>query len=481
MQLLTGHNMTTMFSRVIVMFGIWIFLCLPVVDSLSQARAIAFGHKQNLKNSETYATFQKQFLHRSDLKEARFDHDGETLPSVIVLGEFATLTGAFIGTRGAAARSADSITAAYASLMENYADQIQIYKLKYPGISISSALNLALCDVMFRAVNETFSQMARQYNAHVVVGTLLPMSVFESTNLEDIKQFGDPDIPFQSSVYLPSGPDSYNMALLFDPSGQIIANVTKHHIYAVEDTIMGLTAGRIEDNKVIDTGASQLGKICMAICFDGFNDDVISSLDNQNCSVLLQPSYNDMLWPTNTTSDDPIWQPLDWYSGPLGVVGSRSKHINHVVNTMVTGNLFELVVDGQSSITARGKSHRFDQYRLYVGVSPQDLQSKFKYEDMNSDTVGTKRKRTGLLLGSPVNEEEVRRSHKGGSVEGSYEGIILARSPWAYPDPVDLDPIERQRVLFDLAMTLVDGSGSSMENEYVDGVIYANIQVVTDY
>lgn len=102
--------------------------------------------------------------------------------------------------------------------------------------------------------------------------------------------------------------------------------------------------------------------------------------------------------------------------------------IRYVVNPMLTGNLFDIPFDGQSAITARHPPPG-SLAANYVGIDP---------------------------------------------VQG-----FLGLSPWVVPDPVHGDPgltlDERRALLKDLALELAPGSGSPMENAYMESILHADL------
>ena len=134
-----------------------------VVSAPSAAiRTIAVGHRQNVSLSVSYDSFGAQFLNRSDLHETRFsatNPDGSLRPAVIVFGEMTGLTAAFIGSRGTVGRSAATLEAGMLDLALKYPLQMAAYALRFPGASFANLLELSLTDVMWRALNGTFSQV----------------------------------------------------------------------------------------------------------------------------------------------------------------------------------------------------------------------------------------------------------------------------------------------------------------------------------
>ncbi|CAF0810983.1 unnamed protein product [Adineta ricciae] len=382
-------------------------------------RLVAVGHRQSVNASVSYTSWFDQF-NRTDLYRIRSNRT-----MIVVFGELTGLTSAFVGTRGQSARSQSGTTQnALLLLMSSYEKQMNFYSKIYPNIPIMNALELALSDVMWRAFNYTFSTLARSLNATVVAGTLGPR-IIRSTDREDIDFFGDPDLyPNQTEVYLPLTKEVYNTVHIYAPNGSLIASRDKTNLTPEEVQLLQLTPGKLEDNRIIKPD-----NLCIAICLDTFHSDVLSYLDSQNCTILIQPSFNTEMWATNVSS---IWQPLDWTHGPMGLF-ERTQNIQFSVNSMVTGNLFaDMIVDGQSSINQRAS--KMLQTDLYVGVDWNDVQSIGKFQ-------------------------------------------TLTLSKWARDDPRErnLTKLERREILHQYALELAPNSTSENKNRYADTVIWADV------
>ncbi|CAF3698949.1 unnamed protein product [Rotaria sp. Silwood1] len=401
------------------------FWFLPLtIDSF---RLIAVGHRQSIEASVNYTTWFNQF-NRSDLYELR-SHE----PTLIVFGELTGLTSAFIGTRGQIARiQIGTVQNAFALMMKSYEKQITSYLNKYPTISITNAFELSLSDVMWRAFNQTFSSLARLLNATIISATFGPR-IIRSTDPEDIELYGDPDLyPNQTEVYLPLTKEIYNTAHVYAPNGSLIASRDKCHLTPAEIELLQFTPGELENNTVIKPN-----NWCIAICLDAFYLDVLLHLDSQNCTMLIQPSFNDQMWAANLSSQSPIWVPLDWTNGPLALF-DKTQNIQFSINPMVTGNLFsDMIVDGQSTINQRLPREIIElnkQDKLYIGLDPVDMQNITRFQT-----------------------------------------LVLAR--WARDDPrgKNWTKQERRKLLYQYALELAPNSKSINENKYADTVIWADV------
>lgn len=285
-------------------------------------------------------------------------------------------------------------------------------------------------------------QLAVKYQAYVVVATILPRFTV-STDPQDIALFGDPDLaPHQSEVYLATGPDVFNTAFVYSPAGELLGNVSKHHLTPVEVSLLQLTPANISANRVIPT---PIGALCVSICWDTFFKDVVGYLDKQGCQLLAHPSYNDGMWASWLSSgsgnSSSVWQPLDWTRGPFAALQlDESQHISVVANAMVTGNLFDMVVDGQSVIVQRAPvgTPLPAPEQLYIGLVTENLATP------------------------PYNLTD-------GGV------TVLARAPWAFADNTSLPLDTRRNALAAQAALLAPGSNSSFEGQYANTVIFADV------
>ena len=339
-----------------------------------------------------------------------------TQSSVLLLfAEFTTLQAAFIGSRGSSARRLAieqpmnaTIVSAFEHLAVAYAAQMALYDVQCPNRPFVNLLFMALTDVMTRALLRTFRDAvpARVANTsravkHIqtVVGHVGPRFRVSRDPL-DILLYGDPDLKNQTEVYLAASCEIFNTAYVFESSWASSLSDSNHkdhhgtnhvddgapsvaprryrtvdkvHLTPMEVSQLQLTPGTL-DNLIafplgIGSGAGQERaegeatsssslSACIAICFDAFQADVQQRLTSLNCSVLLQPSYNDGPWAAMVPPA--AWQPSQWSDATVGSLQPASvaptgvqTSFRMVANSMVTGVLFDLFVDGQSMITAK--------------------------------------------------------------------------------------------------------------------------------
>ena len=220
-------------------------------------------------------------------------------------------------------------------------------------VSPIRALQLALADANAALYLSVCQSLAREYGVYLVSGsTPMPQYVLEGGTLRR------------------TGPQLYNQTLLLAPDGALIGAASKVHLTPDEEAGgVDLSPGALEGLRVYPTPVGDLG---VAISLDAFRPEVISHLEAQGCTLLLQPDANGSPWtgkegiyPKGQTPRD---QPLAWLESSWQVTAT-SPTIHYAVNPMVVGNLLDLSFDGQSAIT--GPAAEGPEPRSYVMTPPR--------------------------------------------------------------------------------------------------------------
>ncbi len=152
--------------------------------------------------------------------------------------------------------------------------------------------------------------------------------------------------------------------------------------------------------------------------------------DALGVDVQIQADANPGPWAAPAASG--AWQPLEWMGSTWRAVADPTVSVRYNVTPMMTGNLLDLMFDGQSSITGRG----------VTGVG-------------------------GHFVG---NGEPGQTDPEGLAVYAGAKPEFLALADWVVPDA----PREQ---LMATTMALAPGSGHDLENGLVQTALYADLRL----
>lgn len=393
----------------------------------TRVRAVAVGNRIAVP-----ATEQAFVVELERIVALGAEHLSPDGPNVLVLGEVLGLPAAFAGPRGLLARRATTAQVAMTQMAVALLPRLMRYRRRWPEISLARALLLAATDALYRPFAGTLSRLAAQYHTYLVATTLAP-EVRRSDDPREIARWGTRGA---QSVYLPTGPEVYNAALVFGPDGMLLERVNKVYLTSSERELLDLTPGRLADVRAVPTAAGRLG---VAISLDAFTPDYLRHLDAQGVEVVLQPDANDQPWAAPSKTWE--WQPAEWLNSVLGSIQPEYGSLRYNVCAMQTGNLFDITFDGQSSITVRDAPAPSRPGGAFVGVD---------------EAVHT-------VTGTPL------------------VGGFLAVAPWVMVDPVVVEPAltlaERRERLAALGRELLPGGGQA--NRYRETAVWADLHVHT--
>jgi hypothetical protein len=349
----------------------------------------AVGHKQHVTDAVTYQTYHDKmaammdaaFPGRAGLVQAGVDDVASHLAPVdpgappnalVVFPEDTGLLAAFIGTRGATARQQNGTTLAIVYLVTGYDSQINYYKAKFPGEPVIRNLVLALTDTFYRAVYETFRELAMTHGVYLAVGTNMAPArrVEEADDPDLVAALRDPDEPGRTYAYEAVAPFAPNTTLVFAPDGEVLVgdgsggtlrapsetagvipgSTSKAYLVPIEEPPPGNLAGLalsfnpVRNQEVLDTPVGRLG---IVISKDAWMVDVNDRYVAKGANVILQPEAFDS-WAFTTTE----WSPDVFREGGFANLQKNPEWIANV-DPDLTGNLFEITFDGQSSIIGR--------------------------------------------------------------------------------------------------------------------------------
>lgn len=444
-------------------------------------RVFAVGQKHNMADVVTYQSFRDKMAammdathpSRATLVQAGVDDVASHLAPVdpgappnalVAFPEDTGLFAAFIGTRGANARAQSESTFAILNLIVSYGPQRTYYQNKYPGQPTIRYLVLALTDTFYRSVYETFRDLAMTHGVYLAVGANMPPArrVEQADDPGLVAQLRDPDEPSRTYAYEAVAPFAPNTTFVFAPNGEIVVSdgsggtllapsqtggvlrgsTSKAYLVPIEQPPPGTAAGLalstnpVRDQEVLDT---PVGKLAIVISKDAWMVDVNDRFAMKGANVVIQPEAFDS-WAFTTTE----WSPDVFREGGFA---NLQKNPEWVVNLdpSVTGNLFEITFDGQTTLIGRKRK-----------VDPGPLSGANAWMGQNPDTG------------------------------------FLAVAPWIVPDPGVANPAlglaARRSALAADGVKLRPGSGvpcggplvvGACENGYREGVVWADVDVPT--
>jgi len=285
-------------------------------------RAIAVQAEWHPSHYETYADFQAKTRSLMSLAREHMISDG---PNLVVLPEDYG-TPLIIAASGVKLdQSSDFASAIRGAVLQRLPKLL--WRRITAGTSYVRGLFLEYAHDMAREYLGLMTQLAGMYNTFLVPGSILLPELSSDGSLR----------PFGNSVY--------NTAFLISPQGRVLGWQRKVHLIELEGPKgLDVAPGKVDWINSLDT---EIGSLGLAICLDGFKDDVVTRLIAQGAHVMVQPSANPEKW------EDALGH--GWENGALGMV-QRYEGLLHVINPMMVGEMFGLVFEGISSITAKADS-----------------------------------------------------------------------------------------------------------------------------
>lgn len=372
-------------------------LCLSLggtrLAAAEPVRVFLVGNKQRVLDATTVATFRAKMFALVDASQrgpglvqdgvddvashlAPHDPSAPAL-AVVHFPESVGLIAGLAGSRGVAAREATSATGAFAALLGPYADPIAYYTDVYPELAAQPirGLVVGLTDVLYRAVYETFRDMAVEYGIWVSVSfdAAPARRVDASEDPALVERLRDPDEPERPYAYVATSPLPRNFVFLFDPQGNLMVpdgdggllrapgetggelpgSVAKAYLTPIEQTLdkpgggLSLASASVRDLDVLDT---PVGAIGVVISKDAWMPDVNERFDLKGASMLLQ-SEAFSSWAYDLTE----WAPDVFKSGGYANLQNRGGFLYNLAPSL-TGNLFDVTFDGQSAILVKRRS-----------------------------------------------------------------------------------------------------------------------------
>lgn len=439
-------------------------------------RVFAVGHRVRMADVVTYQAYRDKMFamvdaampNRASLVQAGVDDVASHIqpadplaPSRVLVNfsEDAGLAAAFMGSRGASARSAAASQQAFLLLFNTYSKPRNYYRQLYSlnPTDLVPQIVMSVTDTTYRGFYETFRDIAMTYGIYVTAGANVPPArvVYKADDPVLYDTLIDPDEkPYRDYVYFATSSHVVNTTFLFQPDGEIFiqnddGTVTsapggtngelrgsqdKIYLTEVELDLLKLQDAPIDTMRVLDTPVGRLG---IVISKDAWMPDINDRLAARHAHLLIQ-SEAFSSWAYQASPWDPdIFQ--------QGGYNNLQQHAAFQVNVApsMTGNLLEITFDGQTSILGRQEK-----------ADPGSLSTGNAWIGQNA--------RTGLL----------------------------AVAPWILDDPGIANPgmtlADRRAALATEGAKLFPGSGvacagplipGACENGYREAVVWADVEI----
>ncbi|HEX8700308.1 MAG TPA: hypothetical protein VF815_15785 [Myxococcaceae bacterium] len=391
-------------------------MCGLTFSDQGDVRVFVVGHAFSLEDARSVEHFEASF--REDMRRIA-PCLSAVRPNLVVFPEDSGLVAWFAGRQALLARGSPDSTTAFNAMYSGYFRQTDEYRRRFPGSSGARALSLALGDVGWRAMNRTFGGIAQRYGIYVITSANLPY-VEARTDEDSVDRFRDPDAPGEDPAYVATSGECFNSALLYGPSGELLSRIDKVFLTDTEEDSLDLSNGSLEAMGVFDLPFARIGA---AISRDAFYAPFLQRMEDLGVDFVVQPEA----WSGWTIEQEEG----DWLPDVILASGwshtQKYRGFRHNATSMLTGNLFELVFDGQTWITQK--------------ATPEQPERAF---------VGSRPLRGWVDIGS-----------------------------WTFPDPLETDPSlslqERQARLREQGRRLEPGSGHEAEGKYARTVIAADL------
>ena len=313
-------------------------VCELTFTDRGSVRVLAVGHRVSLAETN-YKEFEASFRrHLPQIRACR----AEGRPTLVMFPEDSGLEAWFLGRDALFARGAGDTGTAFNLLYAGLWRQTDAYRARFPGISSARALTLALSDRAWRAMDETFSGIAKDAEVYVVT----------SANLPRARLSRDPkDAPFLDAdghwpAYVAEGPELLNAGLVYGPDGERLARTDKVYLTDSEENTLDLSNAALTELQV---ARLPFGVVGIAISRDAFYPPFTQRLEDLGAELVSQPEAF-----SGWTGEE---LPGDWL--PEVILASSWNTTQKYPSTRfsamptLTGNVLSVVFDGQPWVTSQ--------------------------------------------------------------------------------------------------------------------------------
>jgi predicted amidohydrolase len=358
-------------------------LALAVPARAKTVRVFAVGNKVRVDDVVSPQTFHDKmfammdatFPGRADFVQAGVDDVASHIkpadasaPDLVLVNfpEDVGLVAAMTGSLGAGSRASTNSAAAFFQLIRNYSQQEDYYGAKFGRLPLLRQLLLALTDVNYRVVYETYRDIAVTYGVYVSAG----VNVAAARRIEyandpfHVALLRNPDESGRTYAYEAIEPSVYNTTMIFRPDGEVMVpddaggvvpapsgtggvyrgSINKAYLTPAELNTLTLSVAPVQGLDVLDT---PLGRLGVVISKDAWMVDVNDRYDTKRANLLIQ-SEAFSAWAFSASDDGPNVLK----EGGFGAV-QRNPNVLYNVVPALTGNLIDVTFDGQSAIIGK--------------------------------------------------------------------------------------------------------------------------------
>lgn len=346
-------------------------------------RVFAVGNKQRLADAVSYQAYHDKMLAlvdgafpgRATLVQSGVDDvashvqpaDPAAPPLALVnFPEDVGLIAGLIGSRGAMARTRTSSALAINDLATAYAPLVAHYNGVFGATHPVRDVFIAATDTFYRSFYETFREIGMTRGVYVTASANVAPArrIEEADNPALVALLRDPDEPERTYAYEAISPLVRNCVFIFDPDGEVLVpqpdgstlrapsetggailpSITKAYLTPLELLLLGLVVTPVKDMEVVDT---PVGRIGVVISKDAWMIDVNDRFEAKNAQLLLQSeAFSE--WGFQTGE----WAPDVFKEGGFSFLQKNPSFLVNVDPSM-TGNLFDITFDGQTSILVK--------------------------------------------------------------------------------------------------------------------------------
>ena len=443
-------------------------------------RIFAMQYKQEARTVVSYVTFRRKI--DCMLRTYVLPHLARGRPNVVVFNEDVGLATMGIGSRGTVARDVIAhrggphcvagaepcgALGAISALTSAYGRQVGAYSSRLSGFAGLSRVFVATTDTTVRGFLGTFSNLAKRYGIYLIGSGDLP-AFRQSRAAADRRVFADPDLhPAPASVYVATSARAYNEVFMWGPRDvrrggpdvlrNVVASNRKVPLTPIE-IALGLTPAAASGPAAVAnlrpyTLPGTRARIGFATSLPAFMWDspgpgvdpcsntsryYMRCLGRLGANLVIQDEANPGAWTGPDGNGLEQWQPLSWMGSTYRTVSDPTVSFAYNVTAMMVGNLSDLVFDGQSAITQRG----------------------FAGQRRGCHYIGN-----GSFNGAE-DQPSLRRW-------AGPQPDFLALAPWVVSD-------RSRAALRAVGSALGPGSGSALENDYLETALIADLPFPVD-